>query len=470
MKKANILIVDDDPAVRASLRLLIKQLGFVSKQAEDAQSALDRLSDDRFDLVLQDMNFSARQTTGEEGLALLKEIKSQYPNIPVILMTAWGSIALAVTGVQAGASDFITKPWTHQQLSQTINTALSLKESKEVANAGSEAGTGSLSREGLEQQYDFSHIIGEDPKLLKILQIIGRVSQTDAPILVTGESGTGKELIAEAIHKNSPRKEGPMVRVNLGSIPASLFESELFGHKKGAFTDAKSDREGRFSIADGGTIFLDEIGDLDLNCQVKLLRVLQDRTFEAVGASHSTTVDIRVVSATNRPLSEMVQKGEFREDLLYRLNLIAVHLPPLRERKGDIPKLAAHFLKHAAKVYRRGKMTLSKASERWLQARPFPGNIRELRHLIERAVIMSPNHVLEPSDFESSLSLEGNSPSEQLSQLPPAGALSLEEMEKAMVMQAVQAHADNLGEAATALGISRYALYRRMEKYGLKAE
>jgi DNA-binding NtrC family response regulator len=455
--RPTILIVDDDEAVLASLGLLLKQSGYTAKKAKSPQQALELLQAGGIDLVLQDMNFSARQTGGEEGLQLLGQIKAAYPTLPVVLMTAWGSIALAVAGVQAGASDFITKPWTHAQLQQALRTVLGMQA------LGQER---ELSRKDLDARHDFGHIIGEDPRLLRLLEIVGRVAQTDAPVLITGESGTGKELIAEALHRNSPRKSEALVRVNLGSVPASLFESELFGHVRGAFTDAKADRKGRFELADRGTIFLDEIGDLDPNCQVKLLRVLQDRTFEAVGDSRSRTADVRVVSATNKNLGELVQRGQFREDLLYRLNLIALHLPPLRERRGDIPKLAAHFLEQAAKVYRKGQLRIGEAAMRWLQARPFPGNIRELRHLIERAVIMSNGSVLEPADFQDGLALEQGG-AEAASPAVALGDMSLEEMEKAMIVQALQQYPDNLGKAAEVLGISRYALYRRMEKFGL---
>jgi DNA-binding NtrC family response regulator len=463
MIKPKILVVDDDTAVLTSLSLLLKQAGYEAKKASSPSEALKILEIEKIQVVLQDLNYSARQTTGEEGLELLQKINSKYPQVPVILMTAWGSIALAVDGLKAGASDFITKPWTHQQILQSVKTALGLSEVSSPNN---------LSRKELDSRYNFSNIIGEDAKLLKILEIIARVSQTDAPILITGESGTGKELIAEAIHLNSPRKANPMVRVNLGSVPSSLFESELFGHVKGAFTDAKADRKGRFEIADKGTIFLDEIGDIDFSCQVKLLRVLQDRTFEPVGASKSKTVDVRVVSATNRNLTELVSKGEFREDLLYRLNLIAVHLPPLRERKEDIPLIVQHFLNLAMKVYHRDSMKISDNALKWFKTQTFSGNIRELKHLIERAVIISSQVVLDVEDFQSAISLsQTQSPSISLDiedKLPPVGSISLEELEKGMILKTIKHHQGNLQKAADDLGLSRFSLYRRMEKYGIQ--
>jgi DNA-binding NtrC family response regulator len=403
------------------------------------------------------MNFS-RQTTGNEGLALLQEIKSTFPHIPVILITSWGSISLAVAGMQAGAADFITKPWTNEQIVHAVKTALGL-----AAVSGPST---LLSREELDKQYDFKNVVGRDPKLLQLLQIIGRVSATDASVLITGESGTGKEVIADAIHRNSTRKNKPLVKVNLGSIPSSLFESELFGHVKGAFTDARNDRKGRFEEAHTGTIFLDEIGDLDFGCQVKLLRVLQERTFEVVGSNKSRHVDVRVVSATNKNLLEMIGKEEFREDLYYRLNLISVHLPALRERREDIPLLANYFLQQAAKTYRRDKLSLSEQATKWLQAKNFPGNIRELKHTIERAVIMTSGQVLQAEDFNLTQAMQPAAAAKD--NLPEVGSMSLEEMEKAMILKTITHHGGNISKVAESLGMSRFSLYRRLEKYGIR--
>jgi DNA-binding NtrC family response regulator len=452
-----ILIVDDDTSVTVSLALLLKQSGYGTRSAHSPQEALSVLTREKIDLVLQDMNFS-RQTSGQEGLNLLRKIKDSFPALPVILITSWGSISLAVAGMQAGASDFVTKPWTHEQILQSVKTALGLVEASQSAP--------SLSREELDKKYDFRHLIGRDPKLLQLLQVIGRVSLTDASVLITGESGTGKEEIADAIHRNSPRRGKPLVKVNLGSIPPTLFESELFGHVKGAFTDARTDRKGRFEEAHTGSIFLDEIGDLDFSCQVKLLRVLQERTFEVVGSNKSRQVDVRVVSATNQNLQEMIKKGDFREDLYYRLNLIIIHLPALRERRGDIPLLADYFLKQASVSYARPELSISDKAMKWLQSRDFPGNIRELKHTVERAVIMAPRPVLTVEDFSLS-------PGQQTFERPPdllpaVGSMSMEEMEKAMILKTIAFHHGNLTKVAEALGLSRYALYRRMEKHGLK--
>lgn len=452
-----ILIIDDDQSVLASLVLLLKQAGYVSRVANSPKEAIAAIQRESFLLVIQDMNFS-RRTDGEEGLALLSEIKAHQPELPVVLLTAWGSIALAVKGVQAGASDFITKPWTNEQILQTVRTILGL--------SATETHDKPLSRQELDAQYDFSNIIGSDSKLLKALAVIGRVSRTDASILITGESGTGKELIADAVHRNSLRKDNAFVKVNLGSIPPNLFESELFGHTKGAFTDAKQDRKGRFETAHNGTIFLDEIGDLDFSCQVKLLRVLQDRTFEPVGSSKTQTANVRVVSATNRNLSELISKGEFREDLLYRLNLIAVHLPPLRERKVDIPILAEHFLKLVAKTYRREAMSISSNAMRMLQQRTWQGNIRELRHLIERTVLISTENLITENDFAVAAAMEQERTEKDA--LPAVGAMTLDEIEKAMIEKAIGHYEGNVSKVAEALGLSRAALYRRFEKFGIR--
>ena len=453
-----ILIVDDDPSVTTSLALLLKQAGHRSQTASSPEQALAWIEKEEFSLVLQDMNFS-RTTTGEEGMALLGRIKARRPELPVVLITAWGSIDLAVQGIRAGASDFVTKPWTHPQIIQAVNTALGLAAAR-TAQRGA-------TREELDARYDFAGLLGRDPKFLRILELIGRVAPTDASVLITGESGTGKELIADAIHRNSARRANAFVKVNLGGIPAQLFESEMFGHVRGAFTDARSDRKGRFETADGGTIFLDEIGDLDAGAQVKLLRVLQDRTYEVLGSSQTRTVDVRVLSATNRNLPEMVAAGEFREDLLYRLNLIAIHLPALRERAADIPLLAAAVLETLARVYRRPALSLRPAALRWLQQQPWPGNIRQLRHTIERAVLISSHDALEVDDF--ALSLDMDARDDGRDPLPQVGAMTLDDMEKAMILKAMKHHDGNISRVADALGLSRAALYRRFEKYGIKS-
>ncbi len=455
-----ILLVDDDPSVTASLALMLQREGRAAVEADSPHSALAALEASEVQLVLQDMNFS-RDTTGEEGLELLREIKQRRPELPVILMTAWGSIELAVSGMKAGAADFITKPWDNGQLLQTVETALDLAASRERA--------GMKDREALDAALEIDAIVGRDPGLLEILDLVGRVAPTDASVLITGESGTGKELLAEAIHRNSRRCDAPFVKVNLGGISAPLFESEMFGHVRGAFTDARRSREGRFAVADGGTIFLDEIGEVDRNAQVKLLRVLQDRSFEVLGSSSTRRVDLRVIAATNRDLTRMVAEGSFREDLLYRLNLISIELPRLATRSGDIPLLAEHFLERCGDLYGRPGLRLSEAALSWLIDQPWPGNVRQLRQAIERAVLVGATEtagVVEIADLEPSLA--GSSASSSTAALPPAGEMTLEEIERAMVKKALGRYQGNVSKAAQALGLSRAAFYRRCEKFGFE--
>ena len=452
-----ILIVDDDPSIAASLALLLKQHGYRSVTAAAPDEALAMIRRERPSLVIQDMNFT-RRTTGEEGLQLLESIRAVEPALPVILITAWGSISLAVEGMKRGASDFITKPWTNAHVVQSVETALGLAAMRT-------GGDGTRSRADLDEEFDFSNIIGSDPKILRVLELIGRVAPTEASVLITGESGTGKELVAEAVHRNSRRRNAPFVKVNLGGISATLFESEMFGHVRGAFTDARSDRKGRFEIADGGTIFLDEIGELDAPSQVKLLRVLQDRTYEVLGSSRTRNVDVRVIAATNRVLPDLVARGEFREDLLYRLNLITIQLPPLRDRRGDVPTLARHFLRRAGEAYHVEVESITPRAMEWLKSQNWPGNIRQLRQLIERAVLIRGKRELEVDDFAAVR--DATSRDEQT--LPEVGAMTLDEIERAMIEKSLRHYDGNLSRVAEALGLSRAALYRRLEKYGIQS-
>ena len=416
-----ILLVDDDPSIAASLELLLRQAGYQSVSAATPAAAMEVLRRQPCQLVIQDMNFS-RRTTGEEGLELLRSLKRERPHTPVVLITAWGSIDLAVEGMKSGAADFITKPWNQQHLLQTIATAIGLESTR-----ASQATEPLPTRESLDETYDFGHLVGQSPEMLRLLQLVGRVAETDASVLITGESGTGKELIAEALHRNSRRARRAFVKVNLGGVPASLFESEMFGHVRGAFTDAHVDRQGRFALSHGGTIFLDEIGDLDLGSQVKMLRVLQDRSYEVLGSSQRREVDVRVVSATNRPLAEMVARGEFREDLLYRINLISAHLPPLRERASDIPMLAGRLLGTAAEVYGRA-VRFSSDAVRWLQVQPWPGNVRQLKQWIERAVLVGRSGTVDVADFADMARMDasGSVPDP----LPAVGSMTLDEIER----------------------------------------
>jgi len=455
MKK--ILIIDDDIAITTSLSLLLKKSGFYVQTVAHPQEALQRISNTQFDLIIQDMNFSA-STTGEEGMALIKKIKAENSLTPVILITAWGSISLAVEGMKLGAADFINKPWNNEHLLQTVRTCLQLTEER--------SGKPSASRKQLDHEYNFGKIIGESPNLLDILETVGRVARTDASVLISGESGTGKELVAEAIHNNSGRKNQPFVKVNLGGIPISLFESEMFGHKKGAFTDARSDRIGRFEMAHKGSIFLDEIGDLNLSNQVKLLRVLQERSFEVLGSSNTKTVDFRLICATNRDLKCMVENDEFREDLYYRINLITLKLPALRDRSQDIPLLVNHFVDNLRTIYRREKLSVSKNALNWLKNLTWPGNIRELKNLVERTVLITNKTVLETDDFANQ---RQTSPRKQKdSSLPEVGSMTIDEMEETMIKKALEFHGKNMSKVAKSLGLSRAALYRRLEKYGIE--
>lgn len=427
---------------------MLKRAGYEVLAVDGPKEAMVIVRNETPRLILMDMNFSL-STTGEEGLTLLKQVKLFRPEVPVILMTAWGSIGLAVEGMKAGAFDFVTKPWNNMALMQRIETALQLTEKQ---HAVKESISG----------FDRSFIIGESRALNDVLKVVERIAKTNASVLITGESGTGKELIAEAIHRNSKRADKPFVKVNLGGISQSLFESEMFGHKKGAFTDAVADRKGRFELADKGTIFLDEIGELDLSCQVKLLRVLQEQTFEPLGESKPKKVDIRVVSATNANLQQMVQDKTFREDLFYRINLITIHLPALRERKEDIPLLAAHFAQKQCEANGLPIVTISKEANDYLSSLPYPGNIRELKNLVDRTILVSTNNPLQVSDFQQQY--QGN----YSLQNADADGLTLDEMEYIAIKKAYEKYHGNVSQMASALGLSRQALYRRMEKYQLE--
>jgi len=447
-----ILIIDDDIAVRTSLLLLFRNEDYKAVSAASQNEALDILHRQEISLIILDLNFTI-ETSGKEGMELLQKIRQENATVPVILITGWGTIELAVKGMKLGANDFINKPWNNDYLLQSIKTLLNLHDKKKEHHT----------RKQLDSLYNFQHIIGEDEHMLELLETVGRVAATDASVLIMGESGTGKELIAEAIHQNSLKANKPFIKVNLGGISTSLFESEMFGHVRGSFTDARADRAGRFELANKGTIFLDEIGDLDLGSQVKLLRVLQDRTYEVLGSSRTKTVDLRVISATNRNLEEMVSKNTFREDLLYRINLITIHLPALRERPKDIPLLVNFFINNLKEIYNRPMLTVSKDAMKWLQQLLLPGNIRQLKNLVERSVLVSKNDNLNIEDFRKQLEL---SPGKKGNiQLPDVGVLTLEETEVLMIKRAMEFHKNRISKAAISLGLTRSALYRRLDKY-----
>ena len=454
-----ILIIDDDRAIRVSLTLLLERNGYEVMQAEGPKAAMDVVrSNSSLQLCLMDMNFSLA-TDGEEGLTLLRQVKVFRPDVPVILMTAWGSIDLAVRGMRHGAFDFITKPWNNRTLMERVETALELgphqtPQTPLLSPPRGDDTIRTVKAPPLRGGGGEVFVVGS---LSPILSTLDRVAPTMAPILITGESGTGKEVIAQYIHEHSQRAAGPLVKVNLGGISASLFESEMFGHKAGAFTDARDDRRGRFEMAEGGTIFLDEIGELDLACQVKLLRVLQDHTYEVLGDSTTRRADVRVVCATNADLPAMIAAHTFREDLYYRINLVSIHLPALRERKDDIPLLVRHFIANAPSAPSTPRWEPTDDDMHWLQSLPLTGNIRELKNIVERAVLMGR---LEKGPLLTSPRGE---------ELHPASATpqTLEAIERDTIADAINRHGGNLTLVARELGISRGALYRKIDKHGL---
>ena len=458
-----ILIVDDDRGIRTSLRLLLERNGYEVAEAKNKQEAMNIVWNQPPELILMDMNFSP-MTTGEEGLQLLRQVKETNPLIPVILMTAWGSIELAVRGMKTGASDFITKPWNNSLLLRRIETTLRLSARQATADGRIPSSFPLSSPQTVASSLPSPAIIGRSPQLLKVMETISLIAPTNASVLITGESGTGKELIAQALHQQSQRAKKPFVKVNFGGMSQSLFESEMFGYRKGAFTGAVGDRKGRFEMADGGTIFLDEIGDLDMGSQVKLLRVLQEQTFEPLGTSKPLQVDVRVVSATNAPLQQLIQEGRFREDLFYRINLISVHLPALRERPEDIPLLVNHFTRQAAKANALPMADIADDAIDYLRTLTYPGNIRQLKNLVERTVLISRRQQLTRRDFERQVALDP-----QLSAPVTHGMGTLDEQERDAIVRMLEQHNNNISRVAEALGISRGALYRRMEKYNIKS-
>ncbi len=444
-----ILIVDDDKVVRLSLSLLLKTAGHEVVAVESPDEAVDiARGNHSLQLVITDMNFT-RATTGEEGLELLHRLKVLRPEVPVMLITAWGSIPLAVEGMRYGAFDFITKPWNNRTLLQRVSTALSLSETTPQTTSGT---------------FDRSAIIGNNPALTEMLETAARVAPTDAPVLILGENGTGKELVAQAIHRNSQRRAEALVMVNLGGISQSLFESEMFGHVKGAYTGATADRKGRFELADKGSIFLDEIGDLDLSCQVKLLRVLQQHTFERLGESRPRQTDIRVIAATNADLWAKVREHTFREDLLYRINLITLRLPPLRERRDDIPLLVKHFSENFTRQEGIRMPEITADAMGFLSRLPYPGNIRELKNLVERTILVSGSPRLDACDFSRQYNPGNATAMAGMQTMQPA---SLEDMEREAIADALRRFRGNISKVAAELGVTRQTLYRKLEKYGI---
>ncbi|MDR2086032.1 MAG: sigma-54 dependent transcriptional regulator [Dysgonamonadaceae bacterium] len=454
MKKGSILIVDDNKNVLTALRILLENYFEKVTLLSSPKQLHTLLRENTPDIILLDMNFSAGINTGNEGLYWLSEIKKTDADLPVVLFTAYADIDLAVKALKRGASDFIVKPWDNAKLIATLQAAYSLRESRREVKQLREKQF-LLNRE-LNREQDICWGVSESMQQLK--QLIRKVAQTDANILITGENGTGKEVIAREIQRFSLRSKGALIAVDMGAVAESLFESELFGHVKGSFTDAKTDRTGKFEAANHGTLFLDEIGNLSYPLQAKLLNALQSRQIVRVGDNKPIPVDIRLICATNRNLHESVRKGEFREDLLYRINTIQVEIPSLRERKEDIPLLAAFFLKKYAKKYSKENISCSAAAIEKLQAYYWPGNIRELQHTLEKAVILSETNILQVNDFYLDKSNPVNI---------ELGNTTLEEAEKVLILNALKRNRENLSATATELGITRPTLYNKLKKYQL---
>jgi len=446
-----ILIADDQPDVLEALRLLLKGEGYSIESANSPAGIMAAVESSDFDVVLMDLNYTRDTTSGQEGLDLLARIQASDPTVAVVVMTAWGSVELAVEAMRRGARDFIQKPWDNARLATILRTqvelSVALKRGQRL-----EAENRLLSADGRPA------LIAESPSMQPVLQLISRVGPSDANVLVTGEPGTGKEVVARTLHAVSVRAGRPIVTVNAGGLAEGVFESELFGHVRGAFTDAKVDRVGRFELADGGTLFLDEIANVPLNLQTKLLRVLEIGEIERVGSSKTKRVDVRVISATNANLTEEVAAGRFREDLLFRLNTIEIHLPPLRERREDISALASHFLTTHARRYRKNLQGFDQPSMQALLDNPWQGNVRELNHVVERAVLMAQDRVVRVGDLALR---SGSQSSTRLDDM------SLEEVEAFLIKKALARYNGNVSHAANALGLSRSALYRRLQRYGL---
>jgi two-component system response regulator HydG len=452
----SVLVVDDNEDVLTAARIFLKYHVAAVETLSDPERLPDLLDRERFDVILLDMNFHKDVTSGEEGFHWLHRIRQIDPSVIVIFITAYADIEMAVRAIKEGATDFIVKPWQNEKLLATVSSALALSRSRrEVDSLRSRERRLS---EDLDQP--FHDFIGESPPMQEVYQAIRKVAATDANVLITGENGTGKELVARAIHRQSPRAQAPFVKVDMGALSGSLFESELFGHVKGAFTDAREDRPGRFEIASGGTLFLDEIGNLPLGLQTKLLSVLQSRQVTRVGSNTPRPFDIRLICATNLLLMEMVEEGTFRQDLLYRINTVNIEIPPLRERTEDIPRLAEHFLSIYAKKYRKEGMRTGAATMKKLEAYHWPGNVRELQHAVERAVIMSSSDVLKPDDFLFA-------PASRKGDEVLIDSLNLDDAEQAVIEAAMRRYGGNISRVARELGLSRAALYRRLEKYDL---
>jgi len=459
IKTGKLLIVDDNEDLLKAAKIFLKR-HFQQVDLEKNPEAIPTLlNNEDYDVILLDMNFTKDVSSGKEGYYWLEKILEMDPSSVVVLITAYGDVQMAVKAIKAGATDFVLKPWENEKLLATLFSAMRLRESRleveDLKNKQKEI--------NLQINNKYSDIIGQSPAMQKVFETIDRVAVTDANVLILGENGTGKELVARAIHNNSPRRDQVFVNVDLGSVSETLFESELFGHKKGAFTDAKEDRAGRFETANGGSLFLDEIGNLSMPLQAKLLTVLQNRKVSRVGSNKEVPIDIRLVCATNMPLYDMVKENRFRQDLLYRINTIEIELPPLRERIEDIPVLAQHFLEFYSDKYKRNLVKISDGAISRMQKHNWPGNIRELQHSLERAIIMSNSSVLQPEDFNFNSQPQNNESGDNVM----LDQFKLEDVEKILIRKVLKKYNGNITQAATELGLTRSSLYRRLEKYGL---
>jgi DNA-binding NtrC family response regulator len=452
LKKASILVIDDDTDVLTAVRLLLRTEVKEVVTEKNPEQIPFLLSKDNFDLVLLDMNFNASINTGNEGIYWLQRIKQIKPNVAVIMITAYGDIDLAVRSLKEGAADFVVKPWHNEKLLSTLLNVFKNREQNRSTTGSSRIQSGTVS----------SGMIGESEVMLDIFHKIDKIAPTDANILILGENGTGKDLIATAIHQQSLRAGKPFIKVDVGALTESLFESELFGHKKGAFTDAREDRMGRFESANGGTLFLDEIGNISLQQQAKLLTILQNRQVTRLGTNQAIPIDIRLICATNLPLHELANESRFRKDLIYRINTVEITVPPLRKRKEDILLLAKHFARIYANKYLKPNIRFQSSALEKLQQYPFPGNVRELQYTIERAIIMSDTETIEAADLLFS-PIETSS----VTDIAEDEVMKLSTMEKNTIMKVIDKHSGNISKAAKELGLTRTALYRRLSKYDI---
>jgi DNA-binding NtrC family response regulator len=448
---AHVLVADDQPHVREALRLLLKGEGYSIETAASPAAVLSAVQAADFDAVLLDLNYARDTTTGREGLELVSQLQAIDATLPTVVMTAWGSVEKAVEAMRRGARDFIEKPWDNNRLLATLRTQVELGRALRSTRR-LESENRLLRRDGAPE------LIAQSAAMRPVLQLMDRVAASDANVLLSGEHGTGKEVVAQWLHAASPRAARPLVAVNLGGLSEGLFESEMFGHVKGAFTDARADRIGRFELAEGGTLLLDEIGTLALRQQAKLLRVLETGEVERVGASRARRIDVRILSATNADLAAEVAAGRFREDLLFRLNTIEIRLPPLRERREDIRVLAEYFLRRYAARYRKALVGLEPEALEALESHSWPGNVRELDHTMERAVLMAHGNAVRAADLGLRAA---TGMATRLEDLP------LEEVERVLIRKALERHGGNVSQAAKALGLSRSALYRRLQQHGL---